>query len=159
MLGNKLVWFDLRFGFIFKFLKSSCWVAAGQIPDFITSGSWVAVDLISIKVKSGCWLFLQIFEKWLLSGCWPNPCFKLQLYTPLCWSVRPLVCPSKLPLVRPSHFTFIGFLRIFVSLLLPKWSGDLNYSPCPPTRDWGSRLSGRVVTSGCRWLLALFLLK
>ena len=29
-------------------------------------------------------------------------------------------------------------------LLLPKWSSDLNYSPCLPTQNWGSRGSGLV---------------
>ena len=35
----------------------------------------------------------------------------------------------------------MGFLA---SLLLPKWSGDLNYSPCPLARNWGSRVSSLV---------------
>ena len=47
--------------------------------------------------------------------------------------------------VRPPHFTFFGFLRFLALLLLPKWSGLLNYSPCPPARDWGSRISGLVI--------------
>ena len=42
-------------------------------------------------------------------------------------SVRPSVRRS----VRPSHFTFFGFLRSLASLLLPKWSSDLKYGPCP----------------------------
>ena len=40
------------------------------------------------------------------------------------------------------------FLNDFItltSLLLPKWSGDLKYGPCPPTRDFGSRVSGLVL--------------
>ena len=49
------------------------------------------------------------------------------------------------PSVRPSHFTFYGFSRHLDSLLLPKWWSDLNYGPCPPTRDWGSRVSGLVL--------------
>ena len=36
------------------------------------------------------------------------------------------------------------FLRSFASMLLPKCSGDLKYGPCPPTRDWGSCVSGLV---------------
>ena len=32
------------------------------------------------------------------------------------------------------------------SLLLPKWSGDLKYGPCPPARDLGSRVSGLVLS-------------
>ena len=55
-------------------------------------------------------------------------------------SVRPSVRRS----VGPSHFTFFGFLRFLASLLLPKWWSDLNYGPCPPARDWGSRVSGLV---------------
>ena len=46
--------------------------------------------------------------------------------------------------VSPSHFTFLGFLRSLASLLLPKSCIDLNYGPCPPARDWGSRVSGLV---------------
>ena len=36
------------------------------------------------------------------------------------------------------HFIFLTLL------LLPKWSGDLKYGPCPPTRDFGSHVSGLV---------------
>ena len=43
------------------------------------------------------------------------------------------------PSVRPSHF----FLRSLVSLL-PKWSSDLKYGPCPHARDWDSRIFGLV---------------
>ena len=32
----------------------------------------------------------------------------------------------------------------WTALLLPKWSRVLKYSPCPPARDFGSRLSGLV---------------
>ena len=34
--------------------------------------------------------------------------------------------------------------HFWTSLLLPKWSGDLKYGPCPPARDLGSRVSGLV---------------
>ena len=54
------------------------------------------------------------------------------------------VGPSVRRSVRPSHYTFFGFLGFFASLLLSKWSGDHNYGPCPPARDWGSRVSGLV---------------
>merc|ERR1712105_153220 len=30
---------------------------------------------------------------------------------------------------------------------LPKCSAGLNHGPCPPARDWGSRVSGLVLTS------------
>ena len=47
--------------------------------------------------------------------------------------------------VRRSHFTFFGFLRSLASLPLPKWWSDLKYGPCPPARDWGSRVSGLLL--------------
>ena len=31
------------------------------------------------------------------------------------------------------------------TLLLSQWSSDLKYSPCPPARDWGSRVSGLIL--------------
>ena len=68
-------------------------------------------------------------------------------YERLCPPVRPSVHPSVRrsvsPSVHPSVFTlyFFGFLRSLASLLLPKWLGDLKHSPCPPARDWGSRVS------------------
>ena len=45
---------------------------------------------------------------------------------------------------------YVGHTLLFyvsyhmMSLLLPKWSSDLKYCPCPPARDWGSRVSGLV---------------
>ena len=66
-------------------------------------------------------------------------------------------------LVRPSihlsHFTFFGFLWSLALLLLPKWSSDLKYGPCPPARNWGSRVSGLVhcrMTSFPLGLIPLF---
>ena len=41
-------------------------------------------------------------------------------------------------------YFFYDFIS-FISLLLPKWSGDLKYGPCPPARDFGSRVSGLVI--------------
>ena len=40
-------------------------------------------------------------------------------------------------------YFFYDFISL-TSLLLPKWSGDLKYGPCPPARDFGSRVSGFV---------------
>ena len=61
------------------------------------------------------------------------PCFD-------CPSVRPLTCW----LVGP-HFTFLAFLSILSSLLLPKCPSNLlHHRPCPPTRDQGSRVSRLV---------------
>ena len=42
---------------------------------------------------------------------------------------------------------------LWISLLLPKWSSDLKYGPCPPARDWGSRVSG-LVPSFLRFFLS-----
>ena len=64
----------------------------------------------------------------------------MQLYTPLCWSIGPSVGPS----VCPSHFTFLALMGVLAFLLLPKCSTDLNYGPCPPARNWSSRVSGLV---------------
>ena len=43
-----------------------------------------------------------------------------RLYTPLCRSIGPSVLLSVGPSIRPSHFTFFGFLGFLASLLLPK---------------------------------------
>ena len=48
--------------------------------------------------------------------------------------------------VRRSRFPFFMILFFFTSLLLPKWSSDLKYGPCPPARDWGSRVYGLVLS-------------
>ena len=74
----------------------------------------------------------------------------MRLYTPLCQSV----CLS----VQPSHFTFFGFVRSLASLLLPEWSSDLKYSPCPPARDWGIRVSGPVYICSCLHIVSMCLL-
>ena len=66
-------------------------------------------------------------------------------------SIRPSVHSSvRLPVhpyVRPSHFTFLALMGVLALLLLLKCSIDLNYGPCPPARDWGSRVSGLVRSS------------
>ena len=60
-------------------------------------------------------------------------------------SVRPSVRRSAVgPSVGPSHFTFSAFMGFLAIPLLPKYSTDLKYGPCPPARDWGSRVSGLV---------------
>ena len=46
--------------------------------------------------------------------------------------------------VGPSHFTVSALMEFLALLLLPKCSHDLNNGPCPPARDWGSRVSGLV---------------
>ena len=42
-----------------------------------------------------------------------------------------------------THYFFYDLISL-TSLLLPKWSSDLKYSPCLPARDFGSRVSGLV---------------
>ena len=59
-------------------------------------------------------------------------------------SVGPSVGPLVRPSVGPSHFTFSAFFSFLALPLLPKCSGDLKYGPCPPARDWDSRVSGLV---------------
>ena len=54
------------------------------------------------------------------------------------------VGPSVRRSIRRSNFTFLVFLWFLAPLLLPKWSGDLRYGPCPPARDWGCLVSGLV---------------
>ena len=46
-----------------------------------------------------------------------------------------------------SHFTFFYDFFSLTSLLLPKWSGDLKYGPCPPAPDLSSRVSGLVTVN------------
>ena len=69
------------------------------------------------------------------------------------WSVgRSVTLESKSGKTRisaPAHPSATGIGRVsglvsLTSLLLPKWSGDLKYGPCPPARDFGSRVSGLV---------------
>ena len=56
--------------------------------------------------------------------------------------VRPLVCLSVSPSI--CHTLLFWGLRFLASLLLPKWYGNLYWGPCPPTRNWGSRVFGLV---------------
>ena len=60
-----------------------------------------------------------------------------RLYNPLCPSVGWLVGWSV------TLYFFYDFISL-TSLLLPKWSNDLQYGPCPPARDFGNRVSGLV---------------
>ena len=43
-----------------------------------------------------------------------------------------------------SNFTFFYDFISLTSLLLPKWSSDLKYGPCPPAHDFGSCVSSLV---------------
>ena len=101
-----------------EFYSSAC--------DFATGYVWQSVGLL--VCMSFSWLVSSLVVKLLfLVAC-------TRLYNPLCppvgWSVR------------RSHFTFFYDFVSLTLLLLPKWSGDLEYGPCPPARDFGSRVSG-----------------
>ena len=66
-------------------------------------------------------------------------------------SVRLSVGWSVGRLVSRSRFTFFYDYISLTSLHLPKWSSDLKCGPCPPARDFGSRLSGLVEQRLTRW--------
>ena len=48
------------------------------------------------------------------------------------------------PSVRHTLLSRRLWFFFFALQLLPKCSTDLKYGPCPPTRDWGSRVTGLV---------------
>ena len=73
------------------------------------------------------WSFLFVFIYLFLVAC-------TRLYNPLCPSVS-----------RSVTFYFFLWFYFLTSLPLPKWSSDLKYGPCPPARDFGSRVSGLVI--------------
>ena len=50
---------------------------------------------------------------------------------------------------RSVTFYFFYVYYFLTLLLLPKCSSDLKYSPCPPARDWSSRVSGLVYLHAC----------
>ena len=52
-----------------------------------------------------------------------------------------LLCPS---VGRSVSLVLLHDFISLTSLLLPKWSIDLKYGPCPPARDFGSRVCGLV---------------
>ena len=62
-----------------------------------------------------------------------------------------VLCDSTPRYVRRLVWWSVGHTLLFydfyflTSLLLPKWSSDLKYGPCPPARDFGSRVSGLVL--------------
>ena len=96
-----------------------------------------------------------------------------QLYKRLCLSVCWLVGLSvtieskseKTRISAPAHpsatdgcvsglVTFLEFLSVLSSLLLPKRPSDLlNHCPCQPTRKWGSRVYGLVLKTTTSFLV------
>ena len=63
-------------------------------------------------------------------------------------SFSPVLCDSTSHFVglsvSPSHSTFSAFMGFLADPLLSKCSTDLKQGPCPPARNWGSRVSGLV---------------
>merc|ERR1712105_195421 len=77
--------------------------------------------------------------------CWPYATVNVfPLFLVACTRLYNSLCPSVGWLVGQSHFTFFYDFISLTSLLLPSWSGDLKYGPCPPARDFGNRVSGIV---------------
>ena len=112
----------------------SSWVSPVPVhPSRFHLGGWESYSYLNCQMESvnrfliPCLCSRQQRDE-LLRLCFMS---KL-LYTPL-WSVRPSVGWS---------VTLNFFFYSWTSLLLPKWSGDLKYGPCPPARDLGSRVSG-----------------
>ena len=79
-----------------------------------------------LKISTFCFFFLVACTR---------------LYNPLCPSVGRSVG-------RSVTFYFFLWFYSLTSLLLPKWSSDLKYGPCPPARDFGSRVSSLVWLTG-----------
>ena len=90
---------------------------------------WVNFKKKIWKIKFDLWMMISF-----LVAC-------TRLYNPLCPSVGRLVGWLVGRLV--TLYFFYDFISL-TSLLLPKWSGDLKYGPCPPARDFGSRVSSLV---------------
>ena len=65
--------------------------------------------------------------------------------------VRPFVSPSIRRSAGWSHFTSNYDFYALTSLILPIWSNDLKYGPCPPARDLGSlvHLFNRAHATSC----------
>ena len=99
--------------------------------------------------------FFLVFPQFLL-GCYAtlHPTFSVRQ------SIHLSVCLS----IHPSYFTFLPLMGVLAILLLPKCSTNLSYGPCPPTRNWGSCVSGLVCPSTCfygsvkdfEWFIYLF---
>ena len=89
------------------------------------------VHIYAPRKKAPQWCLIRF-----LVACYATLHPALSVGQSVCWSVG-----------RSVTFYFFYFFYEFyfwTSLLLPKWSGDLKYGPCPPARDFGSRVSGLV---------------
>ena len=78
----------------------------------------------------------------------PDPCSFFSPFLHLLefsWIIFIFGLDHKKKITLSVMFSISYVLRSWASLHLPKCSGDLKYGPCPPARDWGSRVSGFVV--------------
>ena len=82
-------------------------------------------------------LLLDRYQNWYISAS----TFFAAEFLVACTRLYNLLYPSVGRLVK--LYFFYDFIS-FTSLLLPKWSGDLKHGPCPPARDFSSRVSGLV---------------
>ena len=102
-----------------------------RLPKYVTgcaSWRWLCQNVYIVQSLRFSFIsFLAIFSRALRDS---TPRF-----------VRPSVGRSVCRSVKLYFFYDFYFLSI---QLLPKWSSDLKYGPCPPARDWGSRVSGLV---------------
>ena len=110
---------------IFRFLIEFS-ILLSDIVSFDTSSRFILSHQIQFLFQ---FIPLTICNLTFLVAC-------TRLYNPL--------CPSARWSVGWSHFTFFYDFISLTSLLLPKWSCDLKYGPCPPARGFGSRVSGLV---------------
>ena len=70
--------------------------------------------------------------------CWP--CFFSRVHATL----HPALSVGQ-SVGRSVTLYFLYDFYFWTSLLVPKWSCDLKYGPCPPARDFGSRVSRLVL--------------
>ena len=109
------------------------------------------------------WLIVPMFlgrnlwEQWSQSIRWWSRLSGVTLFSVACYATLHLalsVWPSVRWSVGPSHFIFSGFSRSLALLLLPKWSSDLKYSPCPPpARDHVSRREALFIPWSIGWFV------
>ena len=117
--------------------KSPCIL---QLPCFLHSNSQSSKAGQRVWLATYCpWVTGSHLKSWVNNKCQLIFSRVLRYSTPR--FVGQLVCLSVGWSVTLYFFYDFYF---WTSLLLPKWSSDLKYGPCPPARDFGSRVSGLV---------------
>ena len=97
-------------------------------------------DRLSNDELSLSWTCASEFEKFLRSA--GMDLISGNFYSRACDSTPRFVGRS---VGRSVTLYFCYDFYFWTSPLLPKWSSDLKYGPCPPARDFGSRVSGLVL--------------